>query len=143
MEAAFTAIRSMWKSMVELALASKKEFQDDADECMRFFNGPYDFLYGLREGSQRGDFVVTSKRRGIPAPQIAMTVNKVAEGVQLFGPAMYWKNPICNVNPRKPPDIPLSVFGNPQDPMVQMMVLPMVQQINQAADADRMRAILL
>lgn len=143
MEAALIAIRSMWKSVVELALEAKREFQDDADEAMSFFNGPYDFLYGLTDAAQRGDFVVSHKKRAIPAPSIAMTVNKVAEGVQLFGPSLYHKNPICLVNPRKPPDIPLGVFGNLQDPMTQMMVMPLIQQLNQASEVDKMRAALL
>lgn len=142
METAFTAIRSAWKGMIDLALESKKEFQTDADECMRFFNGPYDFLYGLKEIPQRGDFIYTGLKR-MPRPSIAMTVNKVAEGVQLFGPTLYHKNPICTVSPRKPPDLPMSIFGNPNDPMTQMMVAPLLQQISQGRDIDQMRAVLL
>lgn len=141
-EAAYTAIRSTWKSMVDLALEHKKEFQTDADECMRFFNGPYDFLYGLKELPQRGDFVYTGLKR-MPRPSIAMTVNKVAEGVQLFGPTLYHKNPICKVNPRKPPDIPFGMFGDPKDPQVQAMIQPILMQLNHGRDIDQIRAVLL
>jgi hypothetical protein len=128
--------------MIDLGTRSKQSFQQDADECMRFFNGPYDFLYGLSEGPQRGDFMYVGMKR-LPRPSIVCTVNKVAEGVQLFGPTLYHDNPDCTVTPRKPPDIPLQVFGDMNDPMVQMQVQPMMQQMSQQQLTDSVRAILL
>lgn len=142
MEIALQAIRSQWRSMIDLALAAKKEFQEDADECMSFFNGPYDFMYGLKEATQRGDFVFTGLKK-MPRPSIAMTVNKVAEGVQLFGPTLYHRNPNRKVTPRELPELDMALFGDPNDPMTQATVLPMFQQINQMRLADAMRAQLL
>lgn len=142
MEMAMQAIRSTWRTMIELAINAKKEFQEDADECMRFFNGPYDFIYGLKETPQRGDFVYTGLKR-MPRPSIAMTVNKVAEGVQLFGPTLYHRNPDRKVNPRELPELDMALFGDPNDPMTQATVLPMFQQINQMRLQDAMRAQLM
>ena len=142
MEVALQAIRSQWHSMIDLALVAKKEFQEDADECMRFFAGPYDFMYGLKDATQRGDFVFTGLKK-MPRPSIAMTVNKVAEGVQLFGPTLYHRNPDRKVTPRELPVLDMALFGDPNDPNVQATVLPLFQQINQMRLQDAMRAQLL
>lgn len=142
MKAAFVAIRSMWQKAVELALGAKKDFQNDADEGMRFLKGDMKFLYGLKEMDVKGTFIFTGAK-GQPKPSVAMSVNKTAELVQLFGPALYWKNPTCQVNPRKHPDIPLSLFGNPNDPMTQAIVMPLMQQMSQSGDVDKMRGVLL
>lgn len=103
--------------MVDIGVKAKSTFQTDADECMMFFNGPYDFLYGMTKSPQRGDFMYVGMKR-MPRPSIATTHNKVAEGVQLFGPSLYHRNPICKVSPRLPPPVPLDIFGDPNDPAV-------------------------
>jgi len=72
-----------------------------------------------------------------------MTVNLVAELVQLFGPVLYHRNPIRQVNPRKPPVIPIEAFGNPEDPMVQQQYLMLMQQVQPFAGRDLGRAKLL
>lgn len=136
---------SAWQNKLRLAWGSKKkEFQDDADEAMRFFNGPYDFLYSWRGMSSS---TTTSGGFGsdeeIASPTFRMTVNKVAELVQLFGPALYHKNPIRKVNPRKPPLLPIQVLGDPADPNVQAAFQQMVQQVMQQRSSDGARGALL
>lgn len=38
---------NQWIAKIRLAMDHKKKrFQDDADECMNFFNGPYSLLLG-------------------------------------------------------------------------------------------------
>lgn len=72
-----------------------------------------------------------------------MTVNLVAELVQLFGPVLYARNPIRQVNPREVPTIPIEVFGNPQDPNVQLQYAMLMQQAQPFAARDAGRAKLL
>lgn len=118
-----------WVALIERAREQKKrEFQDDADEAMSFFDGPYDWLYsGARKG---GGGLSVGDDDELPAPAFRMTVNKVAEMVQLFGPALYHRNPVRKVNPRKPVDLgPLFGPPSPQD--------------QAAAAADQARAALL
>jgi hypothetical protein len=141
MEAAFRAIRSHWKSAIEMGVTEKKDFDAKSDECMRFFDGPYDFMYDLMR-HQGGEFVFTGKSRR-PRPSIAMTVNKVAEGVQLFGPTLYHRNPVRTVTPREIPELPLEIFGDPNDPYAQAMMAPMLQEMNQAMMVDYVRAKLM
>ena len=102
----FKALVSQWNEKIKLAMDFKKEeFQNDANTCMRFFNGPYEFMYGLKRGGT-GSFVYTGGE-DLPKPAFAMTVNKVAEMVQLFGPVLYHRNPQRQVNPQKPPMLPI------------------------------------
>ena len=54
-----------WNEKIRLAMDyKKKEFQDDANTCMSFFNGPYDFMYGLKYRSARSAFVSAEGGRG-------------------------------------------------------------------------------
>ena len=141
-------ITSQWVSKLRLAWDSKKEeFQDDADEAMQFFNGPYDWMYKIGNAGKPGAFSYTGDDEDLPRPSFCMTINKVAELVQLFSPALYHKNPVRKVTPRQPQMLPIELFGNPNDPqqgmMVQMMYQQMVQQIQQQSALDSTRASLL
>lgn len=117
----------------------KSRFQDDADEAMDFFNGPHDFFWS---GSyKRRPF--GGGEDELPEPSFRMTVNKVAECVQLFGPVLYNRNPIRQVTPRQPPKLPIELFGNIMDPMVQQQIMMVNQVQEQQRVMDESRAILL
>lgn len=140
----FTRLTHQWLSKIKAARTQKKEFSRDGEEAMRFFRGPYDFLYGLKEGvPQSGDFVFVGEASSAPRPAVAMTLNKVAECVQIFGPALYHRNPIRTINPRKLPMIPIEALGDPNDPQVQMQYQQMQQQVNAQRTHDATRASLL
>ncbi len=142
-ETAYKTLRGMWLKLVDHGIKAKKDFQDAADECMRFFNGPYDFLYQSQNGQKLGSSFLFSGEKRMPQPSICMTVNKVAEGVQLFGPAMYQKNPVRKSNPRKLPKLPEEMFGDPNNPQTQMMWMPLLQQMQQQNTTDKIRGALL
>jgi hypothetical protein len=144
MSDALKPIVSGWNSKLNLAWTQKKaDFQDDADEAMMFFNGPYDFLYGWRGAAARGSFTYSGNEDDLPAPAFRMTVNKVAELVQIFGPVLYHRNPIRKVNPRKAPMFPINLLGDPNDPNVQMQYEQLAQQVSQQTNTDAARATLL
>lgn len=126
---------------------------------MKFFNGPYDFLYGpkLVPGSPSLDDGV------LPAPGLRVEINKVAELVQLFGPALYHRNPIRKVSPRQSPALPPDLWNllaptlpprGGRDPLLAMQaqmqmqahvqrVQAMQQQAQQRTSLDQARALLL
>src|SRR5436305_5675000 len=139
-------IVAQWMEKIRLALEYKKaKFGEDAEECMAFFNGPYDFMYAKKySGSSRG-FLSNDEGEGgdMPAPSFQMTVNKATEVVQLFGPVLYHRNPNRQVNPRDLPQLPPTVFGNIADPVAQMMMQQAVLQNTQMKTADYARASLL
>lgn len=136
-----------WLKKIELGLQLKKsQFQDDANEAMRFFHGPYDFMYEKKYAASSPGFRMSSDQEqsaDFPAPTFMMTANKVAEMVQIFGPVLYHQNPDRKVNPRKPPDMPMGLVTNPADPF-DMMTQQMLQQQaveRQGQDAARARLI--
>jgi hypothetical protein len=127
-----------WTSKLQKAYAHKeREFQRDADECMQFFNGPHDFMYDS----------LYSMDVEMPQPSFRMTLNKVAEVVQLYGPSMYHRNPFRTVSPRTFPDFPTYLLGDPNDPTAQqsMQQLTMVDSNRQGklkAVSDLMQHML-
>lgn len=156
-----------WLKKIRLAWDCKqKDFGEDAEEAMRFFDGPYDFLY-RRDliAKSRGFLFTGGEDEDLPRPTFGMTVNKVAEMVQIFGPVLYHRNPIRQVNPRTQPELPPELFQMlapppPQLPpnldpqtaqQVQMMyqqqiqqqIQTMQQQMVQQQATDTTRAILL
>lgn len=137
-------IVSAWLKKISLAWDFKQEeFGRDAEICTQFFDGPYDFMYGLRRGTNGAGFTFTGNTDDFPRPTFAMTVNKVAEMVQLFGPTLYSRNPIRKVNPRKVPEIPSGAFA-PFDPNVFGQLFQQFSSINEKQRAiDEARATLL
>lgn len=137
----------LWLKKIELALDFKRgEFQDDADEAMRFFDGPYDFLYGLRRrtgGDRGGSFVYTGDDDSMPRPSFCMTVNKVAEMVQLFGPVLYHRNPIRKVTARRHPMVPPELFGGAGDPAASQYFAMVFQEVERQRGVDTARAQML
>lgn len=140
-----------WVGKIKTACQFKeKQFGSDARTCMQFFNGPYDFMYkpdfSRRVGfgySDAGEFGIN-----FPEPSCQMTMNKVSEGVQIFGPVLYWKNPYRIVNPRKFPELPYGMLSSEvQDPNQAQMFQQYeqaLQQISAKSNAeDIARANLL
>jgi len=135
-------IVTKWKEAIRRANERKQsQFGEDAKEAMQFYNGPHDFLYKPGYGRKSRGFVHGSDDEFTPS--FGMTVNKAAECVQIFGPVLYHKNPIRKVNPRKPPILPIEVFGPPEDPMVQQQYLATKMQVDQIRGTDAARAALL
>lgn len=139
-------LKTAWLRVIdEAAKVKKRQFGDDADMCMRFFNGPYDFMYELTHAGKPGSFRYGGDNGDstFRMPSWRMSVNKVAEGVQLFGPVLYHKNPNRKVNPRQFPMVPMELFGNPGDPNVQAQFLSQQQVVAQQRAADSARGALL
>ena len=132
-----------WSEKINLAMDHKKaRFQDDADEAMKFFCGPYDFMYKEDHARKSSSF-----RYGpdddFPDPSFQMTINKVAEMVQLFGPVLYHKNPHRQVNPRKMLIPPMEILGDPNNPMTQQLFIGISQQVQSTRAVDKVRASLM
>jgi hypothetical protein len=134
-----------WLNKIKLAEDLKKrDFGEDAEECMRFFNGPYTWMY-KRKDKTRGDSSFDYDPDGeedMPAPTFQMTVNKVAEVVQLFGPVLYQQNPDRRVQPRRTFVPPPEYFGMPGDPNAGMMYQQVLMQSKAAQGRDLARGML-
>lgn len=119
----------------------KKQFQDDADEAMRFFNGPYEWLY--TQGGRSLPVGMFADDDDWPQPGLRMQSNRVAEMVQLFGPSLYHKNPYRVATPREYPQIPPEFYGQPNDPMAQQVFQMVEGQAQLALAQDKARGVLL
>jgi hypothetical protein len=119
-----------WLATIKKANDYKRtEFQDDAEEAMRFFDGPHDFMYAGEYVTRHGGW--GSDDHALPNPTFRMTFNKVAEMVQLFGPFLYHRNPHRQVTPSDLPDLPLQMMADQNDPQ-SMQELQQFQQTEQA-----------
>ena len=145
MEHPLRPLVGMWLEKIRIAdIYKKSRFSDDATEAMQFFSGPYDFMYQRSFTSQPGGFASgCGDDEQMPEPAFKMTVNKVAEAVQIFGPVLYHRNPTRQVNPREVPPIPPEFFGNLQDIQTQMLVQQAQGQQQQETGTDALRAMLL
>lgn len=134
-DATLGGLCSLWIEKIRKASEhKKKQFQDDADEAMSFYRPPdgnYGFVY-------RGD-LKQSKGVGIDVaePSMQMTLNKVAELVEIFGPILYAKNPIRQVNPRQLPGIPPFAIPNPG--LYQFLMA----QEAQKSEVDMLKCVLI
>jgi Ni,Fe-hydrogenase III small subunit len=122
-ESPLRPIIAKWLSKLKFAADYKQRtFGDDARECMQFFNGPYDWLYGSGNTQHAG---LTVSYNQVPSPKFRMSANKVAEMVQLFGPTLYQKNPHRTITPRAIPVPPMP----PQLMQAQQMLQQMQQMM--------------
>jgi len=111
----------------KLNLASKRkwdEFGKFAKDAMRFYVGPYDFMYDTSYGAGSLDFVV----EGVRAPSFRMSVNKVAEMVDLFLPMLYERNPNYMVTPKYMQIDPQTIIEMFPPQLLQQMAMMAQQQ---------------
>lgn len=138
-------IVTAWQNKIKLALESKaKRFGKDAEEGMKFFSGPCDWLYGESKGRHFKQTFDGDEDGEIPPPSFQMTVNKTAELVQIFGPVLYHRNPVRQVNPRQHPGPPASLMQQAmQDPMMALQFQTLAAQAQASRAVDEARADLL
>lgn len=108
---ALSGLVNLWIEKIRRAKEYKKKvFQDDADEAMSFYRPPdgnFNFVYRGDMDASKGLTLDTTE------PAMRMTLNKVAEVVQIYGPILYAKNPNRQVNPREPAQIPQTSIPDP------------------------------
>jgi len=140
----FQLISRLWMKKIKLAVDFKRgEFQIDADDAMRFFDGPHDFMYRTDYATKSGSFQMSTED-GRPNPTFRMTTNKVAEMVQLFGPYLYHQNPHRQVNPRVHSSIPVQLLmANVVGPQLEQMQQQFDQSLQQQNMTEQLRASLM
>ena len=108
----FVEATKAWVSALQRAQAFKnKRFATEAAEGLRFFAGPYDFFFN----KIRSDKFFRTNDSPATESDIVVTINKVAELVQIFGPVLYQKNPDRRATIPEPPKINPQIFA--QDPL--------------------------
>jgi hypothetical protein len=124
------AVTSHWITKIKAARDHKRKvFQEYADECLNFYNGPKDWddlMGGIFSPEDLG-----------ADPAFKVSVNKTFEFVTIFGPALYYENPVRTVKPRMPVIVPPSFFPDP------MVYQSLMMQENARIQADGLRSVLL
>lgn len=114
----FSGIVSLWSEKIRLADEHKQEkFQRYADEAMRFYNGPHDFMFESQRSSEENGATLDGEIH--PQPLFRMTANLVYEAASLFLPSLYYRNPVRVVTPAKnelPEPVNMMI---PQNPLMQ------------------------
>lgn len=137
---------AQWREKIRQACdVKRRRFGKDAEDGMAFFAGPYNWLY---DGSKPARHFFPPDGADLPQPTFKMSLNKTAELVQLFGPALYHRNPIRQVNPRKfvelPPDAFAAVPAVGQNPLVAQLLYEQATIATQKGRAvDDARAAVL
>lgn len=116
-----------WIGILQKAHDIKREtFGKDADECRRFLDGPYDWMY---TGEHDGGAFKLVGQDNIPRPSFRMTANKVADVVQLYGPALYSRNPHRTVSPKVLSELPFDLMVPPGAPPDHPLIAQRIEQI--------------
>jgi len=128
----FRSIVNHWLTKVKKGKDHKREvFSRMADDCRSFYNGPReweDILLG--EGGNNKNEIIDCTFK--------VSVNKAFEFVSIFGPALYFDNPVRTVKPRMPVIVPQQFFGADV-----MTYEAMIQQENMRVMKDGLTSVLL
>lgn len=128
-----------WLGKIARAREAKQPWQDIADECMQFYAGSCGFLWDER---YRRKFWDTND--GAVQPKFRVTVNKAFELVALFGPSLYWQNPVRRAIPRQPLELRPEMFPQLEaDPLAAMEFQRLQQEIASDYGERRLRAELM
>lgn len=121
---------TVWWDKIKTALKFKKDhFQAQADECMKFFEctkALHEVMWKQEKGNPEDDEDTVR----LPPPQFQMYVGKIAEGVALYGPSLYHRNPTNIVEPTTT-DLPMSLLMRTVPPELMQQAQMAAQQQGQ------------
>ena len=86
-----------WTEKRRLAVESKKPYQDTVDQCMEFYSGGMGWMY---KDKYRSKFLGADIN-----PKFKITLLKAFEMVALYGPSLFYRNPVRYCRPHKRPEI--------------------------------------
>ena len=122
-----------WLAKIVKAREHKQEFTNIGKQCMGFFAGETGFMWKPEFRKILGN---------VKAPKFQVTMNKAFELVALFGPTLYWDNPIRSVKTRKPLELTPDVFGPAGDPNAWMIFQQAQQEQQSTLAVDKIRCQL-
>lgn len=129
------AVCFQWTQKIRLAATHKREvFGRYAEECAAFYNGPRSWEEAMCGEVQSG---VSAPDTGFNTTDFQVCVNKTFEFVTIFGPELYYENPVRTVKPRMPVQIPWDFFPNPA------IWQALMDQENTRIRMDGLRSVLL
>jgi len=128
-------LTSGWSGKIELARKSRSKWKEIAEECMMFYSKSAAAMW---DPSYQKKFW-----KGVPAPRFRVTINKAFEMVAVFGPNLIWDIPHRTVKGKRIKEVPIQVFGDPENPDVQALHQQVIQGQQQDSLVDNIIAYLL
>lgn len=151
----FRGLCTLWREKLRLAERAKESFTKSAKLACSFYDGTVDPTEALLPTEKHRRLIEANDYQ---LPTFQISVNKVSELVQIFGPALYYRNPHRMVKPVKRPqiDVLLRAYallsqmqpGMPPDPMVlqqlasQLSTNDMVEMETMKAKAELQQLVL-
>lgn len=122
----FRGLCEAWIRKIRYAETQKHDrFGQYAEEAMKFYDSAHTFMWDEEYARARNGYL--GENSNVDLPTFRVQLNRVSEAVQLFGPALYHRNPNTMVTTRRFPEIaPESLGINPQDP-IQLQQYQLVQ----------------
>jgi hypothetical protein len=117
-----------WLAKLKFAEEHKQPWQNIADQCQMFFAASTGFLWDQRF---KHKFWKTGAKEGAVSPKFQITIAKAFELVSIFGPMLYWRNPIRTAEPRTAVTTPPDLLA------MEMGVTPEIMQAAQQAQAPQ------
>lgn len=124
-----------WLALIERAKKVKhEEFGQWANEAANFFDGPWDWMW--REENLGGASGPLAGGGTTWKPNFKMSVNRLFEAVALFGPVLYFQNPVVDVtvNPLPsltPIGLQIAAGADPQAMMMQLQESEQMEMLRQ------------
>jgi hypothetical protein len=112
----FRPLVNGWVAKLEASRASRKKWEEVADECMMLYS---------RSAAAMWDPTYQKKFwQNVKAPKFRITINKAFELVAVFGPNLLWDCPHRTVSPYKRFELPIDLLSEEvgDDQIVQMLV---------------------
>jgi len=106
----FRRLNSAWCELMRAAEKFKKaEFQDDADDILKFFNGNTDDFWG--DSYSKGKRGFLGKDSKVAPPDFQMKYCKAADATQVINSRLYSSNPQIAVRPRRYTEVAPQALG--------------------------------
>src|SRR5574343_846295 len=113
-----------WVGKLNKAIRHKKPWAQVAEECEHFFSASTGFLW-----DPKYKFKFWDTDTGPVKPKFKLTIARAFELVALFGPTLYWRNPIRTAEVRDMPELPPDVFRELVPPIPPQMQQQMQMQM--------------
>ena len=110
-----------WLGKIAEAKAARRQFDDEAEQCVSFFGDACGFMWS--------DKFKSKFLGGKVNPTFKITIQKAFELVALYAPVLCWKHPGRVMKPRKLLDIPPDVFGPTAQEEMQEQMQAMQEQL--------------
>lgn len=129
-------LRGLVDTWINLLVEAKKQKEDRfgkfANETYKFYNGPHNWMWKDAYAKAEGGFLDPESK--VSLPKFMMSIGKVSDAVDLFGPSLMHQYPEVLVEPVDRPQIdPMFMGLDPQDPNAEIYV----QQAGQQQELDK------